>query len=133
MPGDWTKKYNKHFTNTKYFGVTGYFEDGSSFPCQFFIEDEPVNMFGEVVAGASAYILVETKYVADIKQGVFISIGTPLADDEGSGLSGDDELIMDSEDATVNTSGVRQYYVLKPSKYGDDDQFRQVFLSKDKP
>jgi hypothetical protein len=108
---------------------------GQSFGVQFFIEDAPSDMFGEVVENAVAYMLAQTKNVADIKAGVLVKIGTAPADGAGSGLAGtgDDEMIVDLSDSTIDTSGIRQFYVLRVANYGDDGLIKQIFLSKDKP
>ena len=133
MPGDFLKEDIETMQDTDEFAHIITVGD-NSFSGQFVLEDDPRDMFDETVEGANAFIVVETKYVADLTPGVFVTVGEALDDDQASGLAGgdDEDAFIDPDDDETETAGLYQMYVLKVSQYGDDDLMKQVFLSKDK-
>jgi len=130
MPGSFlTDDLDSFFDTEELADICQY--NGQSFGVHFFLEDAPANMFGERDESANAYMLAMTKYVADIKVGILVTIGSVPGDDAGSGL--EDELIIDLTDSVFPVSGLRQLYVIKISNYGNNGLIKQIFLSKDKP
>ena len=130
MPGAFIANNLKHFYNTRYHADTCTY-NGQSFGVQFYIEESPSDMAGNIIENASAWFSVQTKNVADIKPGVLVTIGTAPDDGAGSGFAGD--MIIDLDDTTHAIEGVRQLYVIRVAEYGDDGLQKQVFLSRDKP